>query len=282
MTTGLDASGLRFLRETQNGVLARSQLHEEGLTDNDVARLLRRRELNVVHPGVYVDHTGPLTWPQREWAAVLACSPAARGQDRSRGAALCDESAVPGLTPPTIHVAIGLHRSVLAPAGVELHSNAHLAERVDWRAGPPRMRTDEAVLDVMVKRIAAGDVAGSYAALATACFKATSADRVERALTRRSRVAGRKLVAGMLEDLRTGACSVLERGYLERVERAHGLPRADRQQASDATGTKTVQDSATAHSASSSSSTAAPSTTTPRPGTRTRAGTWPSWRPLRP
>src|SRR5690606_35251780 len=33
----------------------------------------------------------------------------------------------------------------------------------------------------------------------------------------------------VLEDLSVGACSVLERGYLTRVERAHGLPTAQRQ-----------------------------------------------------
>lgn len=33
----------------------------------------------------------------------------------------------------------------------------------------------------------------------------------------------------MLTDLAEGTCSVLEHGYLERVERPHGLPRAHRQ-----------------------------------------------------
>ena len=30
-----------------------------------------------MHNGVYVDHTGPLTWLQRAWAGVLAVWPAA-------------------------------------------------------------------------------------------------------------------------------------------------------------------------------------------------------------
>lgn len=46
----------------------------------------------------------------------------------------------------------------------------------------------------------------------------------------------------MVTDLRDGACSVLERGYLHRVERAHGLPRGRRQAASEATGRRTDQD----------------------------------------
>ena len=39
--------------------------------------MLRRREWARVHPGVYVAHTGPLSWPQRAWSAVLLVAPAA-------------------------------------------------------------------------------------------------------------------------------------------------------------------------------------------------------------
>ncbi len=46
----------------QEGVIARRQAVAAGLTSDDVARLLRRREWARVHPGVYVDHTGPLPW----------------------------------------------------------------------------------------------------------------------------------------------------------------------------------------------------------------------------
>jgi hypothetical protein len=46
----------------------------------------------------------------------------------------------------------------------------------------------------------------------------------------------------MLADFRDGACSVLERGYLHRVERAHGLPRGERQTRSTATGRLTFRD----------------------------------------
>lgn len=46
----------------------------------------------------------------------------------------------------------------------------------------------------------------------------------------------------MLTDVRDGVCSVLERGYRDRVERPHGLPRGARQQASRSTGGLTLQD----------------------------------------
>ncbi|WP_223162843.1 hypothetical protein [Nocardioides antri] len=117
-----------------------------------------------------------------------------------------------------------------------------LQERVDWRAAPPRLRVAEAVIDVMSQRIKDDDVAGAFAALTHACFATTSAERVERSLARRSRVPGRALISDLLADRRTGACSVLERGYLHRVERPHGLPRGSRQRSSTATGQRTDQD----------------------------------------
>ncbi len=39
----------------------------------------------------------------------------------------------------------------------------------------------------------------------------------------------RAVLAGVLEDVATGTCSVLEHGYLTLVERPHGLPRGERQ-----------------------------------------------------
>ncbi|UMG94042.1 hypothetical protein [Nocardioides sp. TF02-7] len=202
MDSRVDHRLLEHLRHVQSGVLARWRLKDAGLNDNDIERMIRRRDLTPAHPGVYVDHTGPLTPRQREWVAVLAYWPAA----------LCHESAVPRLRPLTIHVGVDLHRTLQPIAGTELHRIAHLQERTDWRAAPPRTKVDHATIDVMVKRITGDDVAGAYAALAEACFSATRPDRVERALARRARVPHRGLVAGMLSDLRTGACSVLERG----------------------------------------------------------------------
>ena len=91
------------LLRDQAGIIARRQALRGGLTSNDVRRRLRRREWVVVHPGVYVDHTGQLTWLQRAWAAVLYAWPAA----------LCGESALRAVEGPgrrrddhTIHVAI--------------------------------------------------------------------------------------------------------------------------------------------------------------------------------
>jgi hypothetical protein len=48
-------------------------------------------------------------------------------------------------------------------------------------------------------------------------------------LSRRTRVHRRSFLESVLGDVAAGTCSVLEHGYLVRVERAHALPTADRQ-----------------------------------------------------
>lgn len=73
----MDAKELAGLLEAQSGVIRRRQVLDLGGNDNDIERLLRRRQWARVHTGVYVDHTGPLSWLQRAWAAVLLHWPAA-------------------------------------------------------------------------------------------------------------------------------------------------------------------------------------------------------------
>jgi hypothetical protein len=231
MPSRIDSRLLDNLSWLQRGVLSRRQLLDAGVTDNDIERWIRRRQLVVSRPGVYLNHTGPPTRAQEEWIAVLSAWPAA----------LSHESAIPALRGRGIQVAVDMRRTIEVP-GVVVHRMAHFDERADLRAAPPRIRVADALIDVMSTRISDGDVASAYAALAETCFASTRPDRVRRALARRERVAGRKLIAGMLSDVEVGACSVLERGYMRNVERPHGLPRGRRQATSRATGHRTDQD----------------------------------------
>ena len=73
----------RWLR-LQDGVVSRGQVLAAGGTDGDIERLVRRREWARVHPGVYVDHTGPLE----------AFEPAGRLSPLTVPAALSGSSAV--------------------------------------------------------------------------------------------------------------------------------------------------------------------------------------------
>ncbi|MEW2478427.1 type IV toxin-antitoxin system AbiEi family antitoxin domain-containing protein [Mycobacterium sp. NPDC049093] len=201
----------------QSGVISRRQALDAGLQQHDIRRLLRRNEWARVHDGVYVDHTGPLSWLQRAWAAVLYAAPAA----------LCLESALTG-EGAVIHVAVSRDRGVLAePPGVRIHHLTHLQERVLWHVGPPRLRFEEAALDVACQAVSEFD---AIAVLADACqSRRTTARRLLRALDARRRVRRRRWLRAVIVDIAEGSCSVLEHRYLNRVERAHGLPRAARQ-----------------------------------------------------
>jgi hypothetical protein len=200
----------------QAGVISRRQAIDAGLQDHHIRRLLRRNEWARVHPGVYIDHTGPLTWLQRAWAAVLYAAPAA----------LCLESALT-IKGPLIHVAVSRHRAKLVePDGVRIHHIDHLDGRVLWNVGPPRLRYEEAALDVASRATGLDAVA----VLADACqSRRTTADRLLRVLDARQRIRGRRWLRAVLVDIAEGTCSVLEYGYRNRIERAHGLPRAKRQ-----------------------------------------------------
>ena len=59
---------LEQLLAVQSGVVARRQALAAGLTEHDLRRLVRRRELTPYHRGVLLDHTGDPTWVQRGWA----------------------------------------------------------------------------------------------------------------------------------------------------------------------------------------------------------------------
>lgn len=213
----------------QEGVISRVQALADGFTANDLRRLLRRREWVTVFPGVYIDHTGELTWVQRAWAAVLFASPAS----------LSHESALRAAEGPgkyeeeIIHVAVGRDRRISPPDGVRIHRITHLQERTQWNLGPPRMRYEEAALDVA---IGSPTDRGALDVLASAVqSRRTTAKRILARLGARRRRSRRAWLVGVLEDVDAGACSVLEHGYLNRVERAHGFPPADRQRRATST-----------------------------------------------
>ena len=219
---------LTHLLDHQSGVAARSQLLQAGLAPHDVRRLVRRRDLVPLHPGVYLDHTGAPTWLQRAWAAVLLHAPAA----------LCHASALravdgPGRAgePGPIHVAVDRQRGLDTVPGIRLHRLSGLSTRVVWSASPPRVRIEEALLDVAAE--AAGDFAAIGVLADAVQARRTTAERLIAAADGRPRLARRDFLRAVLTDIAEGTGSVLEHGYLKRVERPHGLPRGQRQARTD-------------------------------------------------
>lgn len=224
-----DRGGMELIRPTlasQAGIVSRAQLVTLEIEPHEIRRLLRRRDLSTIHPGVYVDHTGEPTWIQRAWAAVLFCAPAALAAQSAMRAA--DGPGRRHSEDGPIRVAISANRRVVAPPGVSVVRTAGIEGRVLWNLGPPRMRYDEAALDVALT--SRGEF-GAIGAIARAVqSQRTTAARMRVALDERSRAPRRDFIAAVLDDVATGACSVLEHGYLTRVEVPHSLPTAARQQ----------------------------------------------------
>jgi hypothetical protein len=208
---------LRDLRDRQSGVLSRRQLIEAGATDNDVRRWVRRRELTRVHDGVFVDHTGPLTWVNRSWVAVLLLYwPAALSHD-----------SVVHRAGDVIHVAVPDDRNVLARPGIKVHLLTRLAERVRWNLAPPRVRLEEAVLMMCAAQPSRLDALSLAADVCTR--RRTTPERLLTELHRQSHLKHRAWLTSVLRETADGIRSALESSYLRRVERAHGLPRGTRQ-----------------------------------------------------
>lgn len=210
----------------QSGVVSRRQLLADGVTRPALDRSLRRRELARMLPGVFVDRTGEPTWLQRAWAGVLHWWPAA----------LADESALRAVAGPGwrhhrdqhhISIAVDVRRTVVPVAGFRPVRLSGLDGQVLWNASPPRLRPEVAGIRVAAS---APDEMASIAVRAELCQnRRTTPARLLTAMDERGRVRGRQWLAGVLTDLQAGTCSVLEHGYLTRIERPHGLPRGRRQ-----------------------------------------------------
>lgn len=210
----------------QSGVVSRRQLVvEAGLQQHDLQRLVRRRDLVRVHDGVFVNHTGTPTWLQRAWIGVHLIWPAALAGDSALRAA--EGPGRSGRDESVIHLAVDRDRHAAVPTGYRVHRISSFHDRVMWNTSPPRVRIEEALIDVAVRK---PDDFGAVAVLADAIQgRLTQAGRIRAALDGRLRVPRRDFLTGVLCDLERGTCSVLEHGYLTLVEQPHGLPVALRQ-----------------------------------------------------
>ena len=222
---GMDPKAYASLLALQSGVVSRRQLHDAALQAHDLKRLLRRRDLVRLHDGVFVNHTGTLTWLQRAWAGVLLAWPAALSHDSAIRAA--DGPGRSGRDDRTIHLAVDRDRSLAVPPGYRLHRLARLDDKVQWNKTPPRVRIEEALIDVASETLDDFEAIASFADAISA--RRTTPGRIGEHLAARARVPRRDFLRDVLTDLDQGTCSVLEHGYLTLVERPHGLPTAARQ-----------------------------------------------------
>ena len=223
----LDTAALARLLREQDGVVAWRQLVDLGASYNDVRRLLGRGELVIVHPRVYVNHSGRPTRSQRQWAAVLACAPAAlhresalaaHGMTRDRPTRQGDDQ--------RIHLLVDAQRRITPPPGVTIERVADRSAWVQDNRRPPRAQFDYAVLKTAGDR-GEGD---AIALLSDAVHQGlTTPTRLLEVIARLPRLRSRAMLHEVLADVAAGTRSVLEQRYLRDVERAHGLPQGERQ-----------------------------------------------------
>jgi hypothetical protein len=217
-------SDLTGVLRHQCGVLARGQVLAAGGSDNDIERMVRRRELTRVFEGVYVDHSGPLSSDQQAWAGVLYAAPSAlagKSALKAHGIRGFD-----GRLDDPVHLVVPGHRRVAQQSGLCVERLGNFHDQVQLHLSPPRMRLEPAALQV-ASRASTED--GAVSVLADVCqTHRTTPGRLLTCLELTPRMRHRSLLTGILCDVASGAYSALERRFLK-VERAHGLPTGARQ-----------------------------------------------------
>lgn len=211
------------LADLQHGAVTRAQLLDLGVSVGAVRGLVGSGRFQKLYRGVFATFSGPVPWRTTVSAAVLST-----GRDSAvAGRTALQLAGVLDAPTPVIELCIPADRRVTQPPGLTVVTRANLAEVVQQVPWPPRLRLEEAVLDVAERQ---PDEAGTIAVLLAAVQRRrTTPARLRAALTARPRYRGRELLTEGLTEAADGVRSLLERRYLRGVERAHGLPQAVRQ-----------------------------------------------------
>ncbi|MGL5929912.1 MAG: type IV toxin-antitoxin system AbiEi family antitoxin domain-containing protein, partial [Dermatophilaceae bacterium] len=203
----------------QRGVISTSQALECGLTEDALRWRVATGAWTRIGRGVYRAQTGELDWAGRAHAAVLrggeGCALSLRAAEHAWG--------VVEKAPPVIVVAVPRGRRVTRLPGTRFRCTPVLD--VVRRAGLPVTSAEQTVLDLGDEETASWRDAVAAAARWVQ-RRRTTAPRLAAALESRPRHRHRRVLQVALRTVSEGAESVLEFGYVQRVEMAHGLPRA--------------------------------------------------------
>jgi len=204
---------LLTLAERQAATLSREQLLGHGVSDRVIQRLLRDGRLHRICQGIYA--TGDGGWWQQAWAGVLIGGPRAVLGGAAAG------------------YLQGLIRE--PPDQVVVHTPHWRPRDPRWRlvrsprtgsGEPPRTRIPQTVVDLAAELDADGIVAIVAEAVGR---KRVRPEEIRRVLAATSRHPNRALLEDLLSEVVAGSHSPLEVRYARAVERAHGLPVAERQ-----------------------------------------------------
>jgi hypothetical protein len=220
----------------QCGVLTRAQALAVGLSDSAVKRRVQAGHWQRLFVGTYAAFSGPVPRGALLWAAVLHAGP---------GATLSHETAaeLAGLMEQpldVVHVTVPLNRRPRSAAGLVVHRSNYVATAVHPTRLPPRTRIDDTVADLVD---ASNTLDAAIDWITRACGRRlTTPTHLRTAFEQRPKLRWRDAVGAILADVADGCHSLLELRYLERVERAHGLPVGRRQATRRRAGGNTYED----------------------------------------
>lgn len=211
------------LLERQAGVLSRRQAVAAGMGPTVIDNRLRSGRWQRLQQGVYATFTG---LPSREpvlWAALLRAGPAAALSHRTA-------AELHGLTSEQsslIHITLPMTQRIAPISGVALHHSRAFIRDYHPVGSPPRTGVEDTALDLTQVSETFEDAFGWLCRAVGR--RLTTPDRLRAALAARSRVRWRADLSAALGEVSAGVRSPLELRYVTKVERAHGLPTAQRQ-----------------------------------------------------
>jgi hypothetical protein len=215
-----------FLLDAQRGVVARGQAREGEISARGVERRLRSGKWRRMHRGVYATFTGEASREATLWAAVKRAGP---------GAMLSHETAAEmhklvDKRSAKIHITVPHGRrpaQCKSIRGVVIHrSDVSQPQYLPpWQL--PRTRIEDTVLELVA---AASNLDEAYSWISLVLSRElVTAGMIRDALAARKRFRWRAWLTEALAEGEEGVHFPLERRYARDVERAHGLPKAQRQ-----------------------------------------------------
>jgi hypothetical protein len=203
------------LAEAQAGVLHHEQVVQLGIGRHSIARLTSGGGgWQRLDRSIYFLRPGEPTWLGWAWAGILLGGPDAR---------------LAGASAAHLH---GLTATAAWPLELLVPHERPVRSRPPWqfRRERPGVHEDTVLdlVDTSTPDEALGWVSGAVQS------RRTTVARLRQALRRRQRIRHRRLLEELLTDVAHGAESPLEVLYLRDVERAHRLPRGERQSRSAA------------------------------------------------
>jgi hypothetical protein len=215
-----------LLLSAQRGVVGRREAQVGEISARGVERRLRSGKWRRMHRGVYATFTGVAPREAKLWAAVRRAGTGAMlsHQTAAEMQKLIDKPS------GKIHITVP-HRRRPAQSrpirGVVIHRSDQSRPQYlpPWQV--PRTRIEDTVLDLVA---AASTFDEAYSWISRALSRElVTPGMLREALAGRKRVKWRVWVTEAIADAGEGIHFPLERRYARDVERAHGLPKAQRQ-----------------------------------------------------